>query len=107
MKISKLPPEIRILALQNQLSETGKVYSKTTDNLSDAFSWFNSPQGQAYWLEHEISELKSEKPAEPAIEDMKVVRECNCLIPEWATKCSENGINFYCRRCGKIPLWKL
>ena len=50
MKISELPQEVKELALMYQKNEKNNIrYSKTTDNLKDAFKWSGTKEGVDFW----------------------------------------------------------
>jgi hypothetical protein len=48
MKISQLPEEIKVKALMNQ-KNAPKDWGRKTDNLGDAFDWWDSEEGHYYW----------------------------------------------------------
>jgi hypothetical protein len=52
MKISKLPKDVRLLALdyqKNQIEIINNKYDKNTDHLCYAFSWNHTMEGFEYW----------------------------------------------------------
>jgi hypothetical protein len=50
MKISQLPEDVNIKALENQKESKGRlVWDKKTDNLDQAFDWEDSEEGHDYW----------------------------------------------------------
>jgi hypothetical protein len=50
MKISQLPKDVKIKALEYQRNENQR-WEKRTDNLVDAFGWKNTKEGHNYWKE--------------------------------------------------------
>jgi hypothetical protein len=52
MKISQLPEDVKIKALQYQKEDKGKyMWNNTTDCLEDSFDWIETEEGQKYWSE--------------------------------------------------------
>jgi hypothetical protein len=50
MKISQLPEDVKIKALEHQKESKGKlVWDKKTDYLQNAFDWEDSEEGNDYW----------------------------------------------------------
>jgi hypothetical protein len=50
MKISQLPENVKIKALEYEKKSKGKlVWDKKTDNLVDAFDWDETEEGDIYW----------------------------------------------------------
>jgi len=49
MKMSKLPPGLKELAKLRQFQCADKCYSKTTDRLTRAFSWDETPERFVFW----------------------------------------------------------
>ena len=47
--ISKLPEDVRVVALQRQREETGRYWKKTTDELLRAFDWRHTIEGVDIW----------------------------------------------------------
>ncbi len=64
MKISELPLEVKLLALDYQKNEEFyDVYDRKTDKLTDAFDWTATKEGDIYWKKWAIkkSETKPEQ----------------------------------------------
>ena len=53
MKISELPEEVKLKALEYQKNETD-YYERDTDILSSAFEWGNTKEGYNYWMYWDI-----------------------------------------------------
>ena len=51
MKISELPNEVRLKALERQRTEIRESYNRKTDDLSFAFNWGNTIEGEDYWFD--------------------------------------------------------
>jgi hypothetical protein len=52
MKISQLPEDVKIKALQYQKEYKGQyMWNNTTDCLEDSFDWIETEEGQKYWSE--------------------------------------------------------
>jgi len=51
---------------------------------------WNDGYSKKYWINELLEIYKKEKSA-----------NCNCEIPQPKGKCSENGIDVYCNKCGK------
>jgi hypothetical protein len=52
MKISQLPPEIQKKAIAHRDVANQDIWDKYSDNLADAFNWFNTQdksEGFEYW----------------------------------------------------------
>jgi hypothetical protein len=49
MKISQLPEDVKVKALENQ-KNANKDWDKTTDNLGYAFDWEDSEEDYKYWV---------------------------------------------------------
>ena len=49
MKISELPEEVRLKALEYQKNETDEYYGRDTDILGWAFDWAKTNEGNDYW----------------------------------------------------------
>jgi hypothetical protein len=47
--ISKLPEDIKAVALQRQREEINDFFDKSTDKLNDAFDWGRTPEKQDIW----------------------------------------------------------
>ncbi len=47
--ISKLPEDVRLVALQRQREETNYAYNDKADYLCCAFIWVNTPEGLDIW----------------------------------------------------------
>jgi hypothetical protein len=47
--ITKLPEDIKVVALQRQREETSEAWEKSTDELCWAFNWFNTPEDFDIW----------------------------------------------------------
>ena len=55
-----------------------------------------------WYLEKQpIAWEKAQKSLEKALVDKNQSANCTCKIPEPKGKCSENGIDVYCSKCGK------
>lgn len=68
MKISELPEDLKVKALEYQKNETGKAYDKETDYLNGAFNWEVTKEGYDFW-----DELYEAKPNEIEVEDAEIV----------------------------------
>jgi hypothetical protein len=49
MKISELPQDIKKLALLRQQQEKDIIFSKTEDDLDEAFYWRGTEEGNGFW----------------------------------------------------------
>ena len=57
MKISQLPEEVNIKALEYQRN-AGIGWVKKTDNLQDAFDWEDSEEKHNYWYKWQAKKFK-------------------------------------------------
>jgi hypothetical protein len=74
MKISQLPPEIKEKAIAHRDVANQDIWDKYSDNLADAFNWFNTQdksEGFEYWknwdarkydLTHQLQQLSTQYP---------------------------------------------
>jgi hypothetical protein len=56
MKISQLPPEIKEKAIAYKESADQQFFNKHSDNLFNAFDWFNTEEGRSYWQQWHLKE---------------------------------------------------
>lgn len=99
MKISELQKEVKKKALTNQRNEISIWFSKSTDNLQDAFSWSESEEGEVYWAEWH--EKKSVKPSQYSIGiDTFERMEANCNTEEILAFCKGNIDKYNWRKKG-------
>lgn len=110
MKISELPKEIREKALKYQRNEKTDDYEKKTDILIKAFSWYDTKEGWAYWMDLDNTpsvldfkvftegEIKCDKPKQYQIGiDTFTRAEANLTKDEILAICKFN-IDKYCWR---------
>lgn len=64
MKISELPPEIRIKAEKYRAEANQEYYEIDSDNLADAFNWKKTCEGYLYWMNISNDVSSSEKPSQ-------------------------------------------
>jgi hypothetical protein len=74
MKISQLPPEIKEKAIAHRDVANQDIWDKDSDNLADAFNWFNTQdksEGFEYWknwdaikydLKYQLQQLSTQYP---------------------------------------------
>lgn len=71
MKISQLPPDVREKAIAYRESADQGIFYKTSDNLTNAFSWSSTSEGYHYWykldlktydLKHQLQQLSAQFP---------------------------------------------
>ena len=67
MKISELPNEVRLKALEYQKNDT--TYDKYTDDICVAFEWSKTIEGSRYWMDW------YEKPSEEQTEDLTNIKQ--------------------------------
>ena len=67
MKISELPEEVKLKALEYQKNDTD--YDKSTDDLCSAFEWRKSIEGVSYWM------FWYEKPSKKQTEDLTNIKQ--------------------------------
>jgi hypothetical protein len=58
MKISKLPQNVKELALLRQQEEKDLEYNKTTDDLNYAFNWYLTEEQELYWEQWDNNKLE-------------------------------------------------
>lgn len=64
MKISELPKDVRLLALdyqKNQIDLINNKYDKNTNQLCYAFSWNHTMEGFEYWMDWDIKKSENKK----------------------------------------------
>lgn len=55
MKISKLPKDVKALALKNHSLEIDNDKTLDNDNLYDAFHWDDTPEGFDFWADIHVT----------------------------------------------------
>jgi len=55
MRISKLPQDVKSLALKNHSLEIDENKTLTTDDLNDAFHWDDTPEGFDFWADVHVT----------------------------------------------------